>query len=529
MSYSAVDVVVPVDSGKEEGKISDLAKESGRKDKHATWFVGIPLTFLAPILVALALVGVVLPNSVILNNASIDSTSHLAGKYLSLLLEDVRDKTETPIRALIPIVESLVNSPAVNETLTGPWTGLENSAVIPTIVLVKDKFKLDSLLCFGTAFKANVSVTLPVTTAHAHEAWVQALKDPINVSETVVSILDKDEDNKQRFYHLDPYTYQPIKPYYTLYNKTTLIPKTGYMHLGLGDRKMYPRKEFFAINAENNGMKLGLMVLQRFKEGATIPSYACAAGILVDATWNDMLRAAKPVETSVVAIFDIKLGILGSSNMIVNSSNVDPVTGKIQYALAKVDAMTLELRDLLVARYGNFTQAVAAVADKPSFELFLAGERWIVNLGVAQLSTYDQALLVAALPRSEVYGVIEKASSRSRAISIGISAAMAVVVAAIFVLVVLPLGTLARQMDQLTKLNFGTLEASGALDRRSWVWELRQVQTVFATMVKAFAGAIKKNKSMIAGAAAANAPSSRGQTNSGPTVKVVRTADQQEL
>ncbi|KAJ3161818.1 hypothetical protein HDU86_006589 [Geranomyces michiganensis] len=52
-------------------------------------------------------------------------------------------------------------------------------------------------------------------------------------------------------------------------------------------------------------------------------------------------------------------------------------------------------------------------------------------------------------------------------------------------------------MATLTKLDFHTLESSGTLDSRSWVWELRQVQVVFATMVKAFAGAIKKNRAFV--------------------------------
>ncbi|KAI8916760.1 hypothetical protein DFJ77DRAFT_354148 [Powellomyces hirtus] len=114
------------------------------------------------------------------------------------------------------------------------------------------------------------------------------------------------------------------------------------------------------------------------------------------------------------------------------------------------------------------------------------------------MSSYEEEniLLVATLPRSEIYGVIDKARHRSTAVSVGIMAGMSLLVSALFVVAVLPLFKLAREMAQLTKLDFGTLEESGALEQRSFLWELRKVQATFATMVKAFAGAIKKNKEM---------------------------------
>ncbi|KAI8906989.1 hypothetical protein DFJ77DRAFT_476186 [Powellomyces hirtus] len=497
-SYSAVNMP------SETGNIGDLAKESTRKETRASWFVGFPLTVLAPVLVALALVGVVLPNTIILSNASQDSVSYLAGKYLTVLLEDVRVKTETPIKALVPIVYTMVDSPYVIPSLTGNKTGLQNSYAIPTMSLVKDKWNLDTLLCVTTEFKTGFSAAdfkpggayfgQPVTNVHAMESWIQTIVDPAT-NRTALSIVDNDLPNTQRAYALDSTTRSIVSQNYTTYGKASVIAGTGLMQLGL---VAAPREPFFTINRENLNLKVGLVIQQKFLGNASIPSFACAAGISVDATWNNLLRAAKPAANSVVAIFDSTLKHVASSNMIVSGSNFDS-SGQLQYASATADEQTLELEAKLLQRYGSFPKALAEASANPSFEIRLGGERWIVNIAVAKMSVYNPYLLVAAIPRTEVFGVIDAASSRSRAISIGISVAMALAVAAIFVLAVLPLATLATQMEQLTKLNFGTLESSGALDRRSWVWELRKVQIVFATMVKAFAGAIKKNKSMVGG------------------------------
>lgn len=124
----------------------------------------------------------------------------------------------------------------------------------------------------------------------------------------------------------------------------------------------------------------------------------------------------------------------------------------------------------------------------------------LISFTTAAFSTYtetDSLLVVSAIPRSDIFGKLDAARQRSIAVSVGVSVAMGVLASGIFFLLVLPLFRLARSMQVLTKLDFSQLESSGMLDERSWIWELYNVQTTFATMVRAFAGAIKKNKQMM--------------------------------
>ncbi|KAI8916759.1 hypothetical protein DFJ77DRAFT_353991 [Powellomyces hirtus] len=69
--------------------IDELAKQSTKKEAKS-WAPAIPLAILAPLLVVVALIAAVVPTSVILNEASHDSTEFLANKYMLLLLDDVR-------------------------------------------------------------------------------------------------------------------------------------------------------------------------------------------------------------------------------------------------------------------------------------------------------------------------------------------------------------------------------------------------------------------------------------------------------
>ncbi|KAJ3261928.1 hypothetical protein HK104_006794 [Borealophlyctis nickersoniae] len=109
----------------------------------------------------------------------------------------------------------------------------------------------------------------------------------------------------------------------------------------------------------------------------------------------------------------------------------------------------------------------------------------------------DSLLLVAAVSRKEIYGVIDAAKKRSMSMVIGLSVAMGCVVSGVFIAVALPLMKLAKAMSVLTRLDFAMLEQSNILDANSLIWELYNVQVTFSTMVKAFAGGIKKNKEMV--------------------------------
>ncbi|KAI8815535.1 uncharacterized protein EV422DRAFT_371782 [Fimicolochytrium jonesii] len=243
---------------------------------------------------------------------------------------------------------------------------------------------------------------------------------------------------------------------------------------------------------------------------AGMAPFGCTAGIATSTTWNTALRNFKPTDDSVILLLGANFKLLASSNMFLNHTSVSGAT----YDVAVADDWTVAFQAMIVTRYNNQSATAMAVARKGSqFEVVISGTPFIIGISLVGVTQYDQdqLFLIAGIPRSQIYGKLESAQKRSRAVVIGISVAVTIVVAGIFVLVALPLLRLAHEMAQLTKLDFGTLESSGALDRRSLIWELRKVQRTFATMVRvrsllslqlsvfegAFAGAIKRNRAMV--------------------------------
>ncbi|KAJ3157237.1 hypothetical protein HDU89_002649 [Geranomyces variabilis] len=520
-------------SAAEQGtaNINQLASESGRVEKRS-WVPVIPLTVLAPLLVAVALAGTLVPNTLIIDGASQRSASDISAKYLTTLMIDVKLRALAPLEKVTPVIQYLGTIPDVVSIFSAPppLTGLVNHPVASDFVNLKRQHQMDTVLynSIPATYKVVQSLTnnpaadvdkttsayyKSTTTDYAYMAWMNGLSDPKNLSNNVFSVIDNGAPTVQSAYAVDPITLMPDTSSVLPYPFSQIIPGTGLMQLGLIPAAPAP---FFSINKANNGLALGLVIQQFWEPGKSVytgslPTYACMGGIQITTTWINMLRDANPLSTSMVAMYDSKtLSVIGSSGMVVNNTASVSPGGIVSYGDPSPDPLAIAFQDVVRARYStpfgtnplkaNLAAAYATVQAETSYEIDFAGTRWvmmmrlcacgdisyrserrlirellhvlqIINVDLVGLGTYDYALLVLAIPRSEVYGEIDRARTRARGISIGVSVGMAVVIGGIFVLVVLPLSDLVREMAMLTKLDFGTLESSGALDNRSWVWE----------------------------------------------------------
>ncbi|KAJ3023005.1 hypothetical protein HKX48_004628 [Thoreauomyces humboldtii] len=512
-----------------EANISDLAKSSGRKEAKS-WLPAVPITILAPILVALALTATLLPNTFVINQASQDSTTYISQKYLNVLMAKTKSDAQAPLNKIIPLVNYLGEVPGIVEmfSATQPLHGLIDNPVISNLANLKHNYALDVVLCANAAWKptysptnnpgynadfANTMGVYNVTTLdYAYFSWVNVVSSPKNLSLDSFSIIDSGAPYNQTGWDINAQTFLPDKTSRPgnplIFTVSNIMPPPGLMQLGL----VPPATGAYFSVQENAGLVIGYVSQQFWAAGTTaetaFPLFTCLGGFQVTTTWIEMLQAAKPLNGSVVAMFNsTSIGVLGSSEMVVNNTAYRQADGSVLYGQPAVDPLTAAFQVEMSKKYllafecnpfsPQIAQATKILEANPTYELSVSGTTWIVNVDIVLLGTNDYALLMLAVPRTTVYGEIDRARAKAQALSIGISCAMAFIVAGVFVLVVLPLSALVRQMTQLTKFDFGSLESSGALDKRSWVWELRQVQIVFAMMVKAFAGAIKKNKDIV--------------------------------
>ncbi|KAJ3283032.1 hypothetical protein HK104_010584 [Borealophlyctis nickersoniae] len=403
-------------------KISDLAKESRKGEGHST-IPAIPLTLLAPLLVIIALIGVVVPNSIILNQASQSSTDYLSDKYLKLLLDD-------------------------NETF------------VQKVYVMKEEFRLDTLSCATGRWASGYNNSFPPNVTTVNVTGIQVLKNPMG-SGSLLFVGDYNMRGYGRAYLLNNITRMPVNPSAPdIPIMPADISKDQYLAMQLGVPGVEPRREpYFTGN---------------------------------DICFYDQVQ--------IVSMFNTKnFTVIATSNTILTDVGGTMVNGAFAYNVATLDNTTLAIKDSLYRRFQSFQ--AAASANVSSYEDVIEGKTWIINLALANMSSYtdtDSLLLVVALPHSEIYGVIEAARKRSMDVAIGISVGMAIFVSGVYLAVVIPLLKLAKAMGILTKLDFHSLENSNILDARSAIWELRKVQSTFSTMVKAFAGGIKKNREMVA-------------------------------
>ncbi|KAJ3283033.1 hypothetical protein HK104_010585 [Borealophlyctis nickersoniae] len=510
-------------------KISDLAEASRHKEK-ASRVPTIPLTILAPLLVIIALVGVLVPNSIILNEASVSSTGYLSDRYLALLLDDVKVKIQNTVARVYPTVEAMVDLPETISAMTTNFYSLQNESFISKLAVIKKKFGINQVVCMSGRWADGYNNTFAPSSTTINQSMVTIYIDPYGTGKDILTVMDyngKDfpsngEDwlyigkyfnrliyiarGKSRVYYLSNVTYLPENPNVPIVNSSDTDQSKSanvLMQLGVPGVEVKSRPYFLSVVLSTNA-RMAYVNKQKFiPADAPLPTYACLAGFRVDSAWNQVLYDARPTNTSVVSMFSrANFSIVASSKMILDEtqqSGTNVGGGNVQYQQLADDNVTLALKTSVYRRFATFANVPASGVY--SYEDTVVGsDPWIINLSVVNMSTYasDNLLLVAALPRSEIYGVVDAARKRSTGVAIGISVAMAVAVSCVYVAVVIPLLRLAKAMGMLTKLDFQTLENSTILDARSNIWELRKVQMTFATMVKAFAGGIKKNKDMVA-------------------------------
>ncbi|KAJ3018016.1 hypothetical protein HKX48_003220 [Thoreauomyces humboldtii] len=316
---------------------------------------------------------------------------------------------------------------------TPPLQNLIDNPIISNLANLKHNFKLDVVACVSAAWKtgynashnpgydAAYNVTRGVynvtTLEYAHYAWVNVVASPYNQSVDSFSIIDAGNPNVQTGWPVLPITRLPDKTGTPkLFPFSDIIPIPGLMQLGLVPPAVGP---VFSINGENDGLVIGYVEQSFWAANESLatgyyPKFFCLGAFQVTTTWIEMMRDAKPLPEAVVAMFESSsLEVLGSSNMVVNSSSVpDPATGVVDYAKAIVDDQTTALQVAMFQRFSEAFQcnpfqpriaiAQAVVAAEPTFELEVAGILWLMNVDLVLLGTNDYALLLLAIPRTAV-------------------------------------------------------------------------------------------------------------------------------
>ncbi|KAJ3001921.1 hypothetical protein HKX48_002610, partial [Thoreauomyces humboldtii] len=309
-------------------------------------------------------------NTEIMTQASEHSTMSMSEGYLGVLLQKVKNDAEAPIALLTPLVASLGQIPEIAATFSNP-SPLVNLIASPNLDVfanMKVQNNLDFCMCLRASWKPGFNASHnpawnadPDTIAfynsttidYAYNAWTNALLSPFDMETNMMSIVDGPDNTFTTLYPLDPISRIPqttggqVVPL-----KTTLIPDTGLMQLGL----LPPYNQtFFSLTTKYEvGLTIGLIGKQFWATGTSWPSaptFACLAGAKMASTWIQICRDAKPLTNSVVAMFDSKsLSVIASSNMVVNTSVSQTPEGLV-YGSSVVDAQSAAFQVAMQDRY----------------------------------------------------------------------------------------------------------------------------------------------------------------------------------
>ncbi|KAJ3097382.1 hypothetical protein HDU96_000411 [Phlyctochytrium bullatum] len=240
------------------------------------------------------------------------------------------------------------------------------------------------------------------------------------------------------------------------------------------------------------------------------PTMGCSIGYIIDDALTPLLNSIRVTPNTIVMLIEKSTGLLLATNrqdsIALNGTRVTPDRSN-NTEVRVVGRGLMELYNNNISQVTNVSLLANPVVQRRLDD----GQEWFLSSNIINVRG-TEFMVSVGFPRSDMFSQIDAAERRGLIIAICVAVAGTLVTGAATFLALRPLYFMAISMKQLTKFDFSSLE-NGALDRRSFMYEIRQVETVFDQMVVAFAGAIKKNKALIQGqmSSAASRPSVSGQ------------------
>ncbi|KAJ3156630.1 hypothetical protein HDU86_003854 [Geranomyces michiganensis] len=480
-----------------ETPISELA--AGAVDRTSRNKFKIPLLVLAPALVVIALAVVLLPVCMVLLITSEQSTTSLSQSYLDSIMQNTQLRVDRFVDGPRFASTAIGRLPATAQAMQNRMSLLDEK---PTWQLMARLFQdngLDGVQCYTASFKPGLGPKVNFDTIDFTYLTV-SLSFVKPYSNAALGLSDLHDQGNARQFGLDQNTLEIVNG--TNGNDTNGVwPNIYAKHWDMTFSnaiqelmKPVPRRKPFLGFTKNQQGLYGFAISQVFA-APTDPSflYACGAAIVIDYNLNKLLvEIAKSSTSAVISLLrnDVNMTLLTTSS---RELSYDQVLAGQQ----STDDLSQAIRAQVRARYATIA-AIQAQGPGQLFEATVMGASWIIQVDSVTFTEYAQDVLglVVAIPHSAIFYKIDIAKKRSVGIAAGLSVGIALIMAVIFALIVTPLRHLAQAMGLLTQMDFAALDNGKILEERSYISEIRGVQSSFSTMVKAFAGGIKRNREL---------------------------------
>ncbi|KAJ3411111.1 hypothetical protein HDV05_002720 [Chytridiales sp. JEL 0842] len=204
----------------------------------------------------------------------------------------------------------------------------------------------------------------------------------------------------------------------------------------------------------------------------------------------NLFNRLKPTEASVMFMYDDQGFMAGSS--VNNTIGVNETT-----RYTPTNNRDLTIQSVSKGLFNLYGGSSSFASNNTMDTLNVDGTAWVVATQTILTPYSNQSYrLVLMVPRVDFYGQSEAVRTKSLAVALGVAAAGFVIIGILGFVSSIPLRRLSASIQQLTKFDFSALE-NGKLERTSFVSEINDIEISFLTMVRAFAGAIKKNREII--------------------------------
>ncbi|KAJ3316188.1 hypothetical protein HDU76_002012 [Blyttiomyces sp. JEL0837] len=240
-------------------------------------------------------------------------------------------------------------------------------------------------------------------------------------------------------------------------------------------------------------------------------TFSCVVGFDNRISLDPLLTSIKVTDQTHVFLMDADSGLLLSNSVphttFAISNFSDPTIPVTPFTPATTnDTYARDLGLYLKNTYGNYS-LIPNLNQTMSIQTTIGGTRWLINY--RYLDRPSNWIVVIGIPRSDFFSKTDAAQQKALILACVLAVVGVVVTVVASWAAMRPLHTLTLAMEKLTKMDFSALEGD-ILNERSFMLEVRKLQTTFALMCKAFASGIRKNKALVQ-------PSDRRTSSAMPT------------
>ncbi|KAI8799513.1 hypothetical protein BJ742DRAFT_883843 [Cladochytrium replicatum] len=466
--------------------VRELA-EDAKGGTKAVRFPAIPLHFSLLITMVPAIALAIVPTCVILFGTMENSTGALSQVILSDTVARIVADLTTELVAAEHVTTAIASNPALTSLFSGPppYYGDAGLNLFMYDQLAQTVPLQKSILSLCQKF--NQTGTTPPGTSPDVITQVTWLP-----RDNGLSYCDWTNTTGCYYYPVNPITGVP-------FSAVVRLPFPGVMD----------RNRLFPCLVMQSCPAKGIWVIEMFSGSFSLTFGKCARGnqpafgasVIVDASTitKNLLSTLQPTENSkLFAIsFDWKLVVSNNNDMPTfntTTSDFNPVVKSPDPIIAGLGAVIQahvngNISDLKSLTGGIFSTSLSTDASR----------NWYYMVQTLSLNMTVPLVLVVAIPYADFFDDIRT----SQKTSIGLTAAFGcmsfLVVAAVAFGVTMPIRTLTKLMQKVTKFDFSMLEGSGGLSEENVFSEIREMEKTFNIMVKAFAAAIKRNRQMATG------------------------------